>query len=136
MKPLYLEKIKSLAEAGMLTLAGNRILIELLEEGEQTTKGGIITNVAPARLRHDSGDRARVAVVLATGPGYVTDDGENVDMTYKAGDYVLINQFGAKTFGAFFGLAEYKADSIGLITDELVQGRISDFTAFQNILRG
>lgn len=135
MTPRYLTKIRAITESGLLSLAGNRILVELLEEGEQTTKGGIITHV-PAIKKHDASDRARVAVVLATGPGYTTEDGEDVDVAYKPGDFLLINQFGAKTFGEFFGIAEYKSDSIGLITEDLVQGRIADLQKFKDILRG
>lgn len=137
MKPKYLNKVSGLTAEGLLVLNGNRILVELLEEGEKTTKSGIVTTMAKSTPAHSAADRARIAVVLATGPGYTAQDtGENIDIPYKPGDYLLVNQFGVKTFGEFFGLADYKADSIGLLTDDLVQGQVTNFEAFDNILKG
>lgn len=132
MTPRYLERIK--ATASLMSLTGNRLLIELLEETEQTTKSGIITTVQTKKF-HDASDNARVAVVLAKGPGYETEAGEKVDVPYEVGDYVLVNQHGVKAFGEFFGIPDYKSNSIGLITDDLIQGRISNFSQFQSILR-
>lgn len=133
--PKYLDKIKAITDSGILSLASNYMLIELLEEGERTSKSGLITNVVTSKTNF-AADRARVAVVLTTGPGYITEEGEPVDVKYKPGDHVLVNQFAAKTFGDFFGIADYKSDSIGLITEDMVQGRISDFSKFTDILRG
>lgn len=132
MTPRYLERIK--ATASLMSLTGNRLLIEMLEEGEQTTKSGLITAVS-TKKHYEASDSARVAVVLAKGPGYETEDGEKIDVPYEVGDYVLVNQHGVKAFSDFFGITDYKANTIGLITDDLVQGRISNFPEFQSILR-
>jgi hypothetical protein len=48
---------------------------------------------------------------------------------------VLVNQFGVKTFGEFFGLAEYRPDSIGLVTDDLIQGKVDNFDVFNDLLK-
>lgn len=136
MKPKYLDKVQACVKEGILGLNGNRILLEMLEEEEPTTKSGIITSVGKEKSIH-AADRARVAVVLAAGPGYdVEETQESVPLEYKAGDYVLVNQFAVKTFGAFFGLSEYRPDSIGLATDDLIQARIANFEAFNSILKG
>lgn len=136
MNSKYLAKIKAITDSGLLSLNGNRILIELLEEGEKVTKGGIVLNATPTKL-HSAADRARVAVVLAVGPGYTAEDtGEHVDLDYKPGDYLLVNQFGVKTFGEFFNLSEYKPDSVGLITDDLIQGKVANFEKFNEALKG
>lgn len=134
MTPRYLEKAQEIEAKGLLAINGNRLLIELLEEPETTTKSGIVLNVKSTK-HHAAADRARLAVVLAVGPGYVTEEDEKIDMIYKPGDYVLVNQFGVKTFGEFFGLSEYKADSVGLITDDLIHGKISNFKEFDTILK-
>jgi co-chaperonin GroES (HSP10) len=135
MTPKYLEKLSSIVSSGLLVLNGNRLLVELLIEGEKKTASGIVVGLEKAPAHLSAADRARVAVVLAVGPGYELDDGTKVDMPYKPGDYVMLNQFGVKTFGEFFGLAEYKDGQIGLITDDLVQARISDFAKFEQILK-
>ena len=136
MNPRYYSKGRSIVEQNLLVMNGNRMLIELLSEGEKTTKSGIITDLEKKPKHLDVADKARVAIVLAVGPGYETEEGELVAVAYQPGDLVLVNQFGVKTFGEFFGLADYKADSIALATEDLIQGRIGDFEKFNNILRG
>ncbi len=134
----YVTKIKELTDKKLLAINGNRLLIELLEEGEKTTKSGIITNIVDDK-RGVNLDKARAAVVVAVGSGYTVDneDGttKDVELDYKTGDIILVNQFGVKTFGQFFGLADYKENTLGLITDDLVQGKIGDLEQFNSILR-
>jgi co-chaperonin GroES (HSP10) len=136
MKSKHLAKLQEISARGLLALNGNRLLIELLDEGERTTRSGIVTALAkePKAL---VADRARVAVVLAVGPGFeVEETKELVELPYKPGDHVLVNQFGVKTFGEFFSLADYKADSIGLVTDDLIQGKVGNLEEFQALLKG
>src|SRR3990172_1829351 len=98
-KSKYAEKIAALTTNNLFRLNGDRILVELLEESERTTKSGLYTTVP--KTTADGSDRARIAVVLAVGPGYELeseDKTEFVDVPYKPGDYILINQFGAKLF--------------------------------------
>lgn len=135
MTPKYLDKIKNIAESGLLSLNGNRILIELLVEGEKTSSSGLVVELAKEPKNFAAADRTRIGVVLAVGPGYETEAGEKVDLNYKPGDYVLVNQFGVKTFSDFFGISDYKPDSIGLITDDLVHGKISDLEQFRTLLK-
>lgn len=135
MKSKYLDKVSKIVNDGLLTLNGNRILIEMLSEGEKKTASGIVVGLEKSKAHMEAADRARVAVVLAVGVGYETEKGEKVDLPYKAGDTILVNQFGAKTFGEFFGLPEYKDGTIGLITDDLVQGRISNLEVFEAELK-
>jgi co-chaperonin GroES (HSP10) len=134
MQARYLTKIKEVADKGLLVLNGNRLLIELLEEDEQKTASGIVVSVKPNPL-YSSVDKARLAVVLATGPGYVTEADEKVDLAYKAGDYIIVNQFGVKTFEEFLGLADYKKHTLALVTDDLIHGKISNYAEFSEILK-
>jgi co-chaperonin GroES (HSP10) len=134
MTPKYLEKMKDAVSRGLLAVNGNRLLIELLEEGEKVTKSGIVVEVKTPKHMAAS-DRARVAVVLAVGAGYETEDGEKVEVAYAPGDYIVVNQFGVKTFGEFFGLSEYKPDTLGLITEDLIHAKLSNFEEFEAILK-
>lgn len=135
MKSKYLEKMSKLVESGLFTLNGNRMLVELIEEPERTTKSGLYTGVPKEKA--DGADRARVAVVLVVGPGYLDDDTHDlIKLPYKPGDTILINQFGVKLFSDFFGLADYRAGSIGMVTEDLVHGIIQDVVEFESILRG
>lgn len=137
MRSRYYERIRAAVQDGLLILNGNRLLIELLEEGEKRTASGIITDTgANRKLSMEAADQARAAVVLAIGPGYQAQDtGELITVPYAPGDYVLVNQFAVKTFGTFFELAEYKPNSIGLITDDLVQGKLGEPGKLNEVLR-
>lgn len=154
MKPKYLAKMVSAVNKGLIQLNGNRLLVELLSEGEKTTASGIVVGLDKSKLHMEAADRARVAVVLVVGAGYAVEKTateadcarvpnihpgelftENVDLDYKPGDHILVNQFGVKTFGEFFGLPEYKDGSVGLITDDLVQGKLPDFDYFHNLMK-
>lgn len=137
MQSRYFERIQAAAKAGLIVLNGNRLLIELLEEGEKKTATGIIVDTGINRkLNLEQADQARMGIVLLVGPGYTAEDtGEKVEVPYKAGDFVLVNQFAVKTFGQFFELAEYKANTVGLITDDLIQGKLGNPEELNAILR-
>lgn len=132
----YLNRVKAAVDAGLFSINGNRLLIEMLEEGEVRTASGLIASTGNNTKHYSAADRARVAVVLLTGPGYETEAGEKVNIPYNPGDTILVNQFGVKTFSRFFGIPEYAPDSIGLITDDLIQGKINNFTAFIDVMSG
>jgi co-chaperonin GroES (HSP10) len=138
MESKYLSKMKDLSDSKLLAINGNRLLIELLDEVEKVTKSGIITGVVPDKSIHAL-DKAKAAVVLAVGSGYTIEnesgEDEDVALSYNVGDIILVNQFAVKTFGQFFQLHNYKENSIGLITDDLVQGKIGDLEQFNAVLK-
>lgn len=137
MQSKYYGRIRAAVEESLLVLNGNRLLIELLDEGEKKTASGLIVDTGIKSKHHlESADQARAAVVLAIGPGYTCEDtGEKVAVPYEPGDILLVNQFAVKTFGGFFELAEYKPNTIGLITDDLVQGKLGSMEKLNEILR-
>lgn len=134
MKPRYLDKVGQAVKENLLVINGNRLLIELLEEEEVKTASGIITNVVEKKT-YESAERARIAVVLAVGPGYATDDNEEVAIPYKSGDFILVNHLGVVKFGEFLDMRNYKPYSIGLVTDDLVQGRVGNLEALTNLFK-
>lgn len=134
MKPRYLDKVGQAVKENLLVINGNRLLIELLEEEEVKTASGIITNVVEKKT-YESAERARIAVVLAVGPGYATDDNEEVAIPHKSGDFILVNHLGVVKFGEFLDMRNYKPYSIGLVTDDLVQGRVGNLEALTNLFK-
>lgn len=62
----------------------DRVVIKMCEV-EETTKSGIILTSAAK-------ERPQVAEIVAVGPGGVVD-GNNVEMTLKIGDKVLISEY-------------------------------------------
>ena len=69
-------KIKPLAD---------RVVIKLVEEEEETTKGGLI-------LSGSAKEKPQVAEVLAVGPGGNVD-GKEIEMIVKVGDKVLTSKY-------------------------------------------
>ncbi len=65
---------------------GDRVIVEP-QSAEQTTKSGIV-HPDTAQEKPQSG------VVVAVGPGRVTDDGKQVPVNVKAGDVVIYGKYG------------------------------------------
>ena len=63
----------------------DRVLVKRLEE-EETTAGGII-------IPDTAKEKPMKGEVIATGPGKVGDDNENIPMGIKAGDQVLFSKY-------------------------------------------
>lgn len=136
MTPKYLEKVSVAVQEGLLVINGNRILVELLEEEEKKTAGGIIIDAVKRSNTIENAERARVAVVLAVGPGYTVEDtGEKVPVPYAPGDRILVNHLGVTKFGEFLDMANYKPFSVGLITDDLVQGKLGNLEQLSAIFK-
>ena len=68
----------------MIKPLADRVLIKM-EEGEETTKSGII-------LSSGSREKPQVAKVIAVGPGGEVD-GKKVDMYIKVGDRVIVSKY-------------------------------------------
>ncbi len=65
---------------------GDRILVERLDEDEQTTSGGII-------IPDTAKEKPSEGVVKAVGPGSRADDGERRPVDLSEGDKVLFGKF-------------------------------------------
>jgi chaperonin GroES len=65
---------------------GDRILVERLDEDEQTTSGGII-------IPDTAKEKPSEGVVKAVGPGGRGDDGERQPVDMSEGDKVLFGKF-------------------------------------------
>ena len=65
---------------------GDRILVERLDEDEQTTSGGII-------IPDTAKEKPSEGVVKAVGPGARADDGDRRSVELSEGDKVLFGKF-------------------------------------------
>ena len=65
---------------------GDRILVERLDEDEQTTSGGII-------IPDTAKEKPQEGKIVAAGPGRLTDDGNRVPMELSVGDTVVYSKY-------------------------------------------
>ena len=64
----------------------DRIIVKRVEEGEQTSGGGII-------IPDSAKEKPQEAEVVAVGPGKRNDKGESTPLDVKAGDKVLVGKY-------------------------------------------
>lgn len=131
----YAKKIQRLVDDKAIKLHGNRILIEIIELEQKTASGIILTE----RKNEYTADRPTLAIVLAVGDGYyheneVTGQIEEKALDTRVGDIVIINKTAYKPFSDFFALRDYKPDSMGLITEDLIHANV-DMEKFQAVLK-
>lgn len=65
---------------------GNRVLVKRLEEELQKTAGGII-------VPDTAKEKPQRGMVMAIGPGRMTDDGQRIEVEVKVGDEVLFGKW-------------------------------------------
>ena len=75
---------------------GNRIVIEPLEGEEQLSSGGIF-------IPDTAKEKPQDGVIVAVGPGRLTDEGNRVPMEVTVGDTVVYSKYAG---------TEYKEDGI------------------------
>ncbi|NBV83997.1 co-chaperone GroES [bacterium] len=89
---------------------GDRVIVEP-QSAEQTTKFGIV-------LPDTAQEKPQSGVVIAVGPGRVTDDGKQLPVNVKEGDVVIFAKYGG---------TELKVDGTGYLIV-----RESDILAVKN----
>src|SRR6266540_141096 len=79
---------RSSQEAGRMNLKplGDRLIVEVLEEEEQTISGIVLPDTAKEKPQ-----RGRV---LAVGPGSRNDKGEHIPMDVEDGDEIVFTKYG------------------------------------------
>lgn len=93
----------------MLKPLADRVIVQVEETGEQQV-GGIV-------IAQASEQKPVTGKVVAAGPGRVTDAGQTVAMTVKAGDTVLFDKFAGQAIevdGQSY-LALHEKDVIGIL---------------------
>ena len=65
---------------------GDRIVIEVVEENEQKTKGGLY-------IPDTAKEKPQEGTVVAVGKGKVSDDGKVLPMDVKKGDKILYGKY-------------------------------------------
>lgn len=82
----------------MLKPLGNRVVVEVAQEEEQTVGGFVLPSSAK--------EKSQTGVVIAVGEGLVTDNGVKIDMVVQVGDNVLFEKYAG---------TEIKFDGKGLL---------------------
>ena len=65
---------------------GNRVVVEPSEEDEQMSAGGIY-------IPDTAKEKPQAGVVVAVGPGKLTDDGKRVPMEIAVGDNIVYSKY-------------------------------------------
>lgn len=63
----------------------DRVIVKRIEE-EEKTKGGII-------IPDSAKEKPQEGIVMAVGPGKVTDDGKKISLEVKKGDRILFGKY-------------------------------------------
>lgn len=71
----------------MLKPLGDRVLVEIIEEAEQKTAGGLY-------VPDSAKEKSQRGKVVAVGAGKVTDDGKRIPMDVTVGDTVYFAKYG------------------------------------------
>ncbi|MSQ25098.1 MAG: co-chaperone GroES [Dehalococcoidia bacterium] len=79
-------KVKEAVVARKIQPLGDRVLVKAIEQSE-VMRGGII-------LPDTAKEKPQEGVVIAVGPGRVTDDGKLIPTALKAGDKVIYAKYG------------------------------------------
>ena len=123
METKYLDRFLRLAP-GQLPLRGNRLLVELLPKEEVLTAGGLViaTNLNDHRSTTKE-NQADLAVVLAAGPGYYSDDtGDDVALDVKPGNVVMLTRYGIRAF---------RQDTIAMCRDSDIHAAWESIEAYE-----
>ncbi|SEI88477.1 chaperonin GroES [Deinococcus reticulitermitis] len=71
----------------MLKPLGDRVLVEIIEETEQKTAGGLY-------VPDSAKEKSQRGKVIAVGAGKMTDDGKRITMDVNVGDTVYFAKYG------------------------------------------
>ncbi len=64
----------------------DRVLVDVFEPKENTTKGGII-------IPENSKEKPSIGIVAAVGHGTVTSDGKKIELSVKPGDKIIFGKY-------------------------------------------
>ena len=138
MESKYLQRFSKLA-SGQLPLRGNRLLVEVLPKEEIKSKGGLILNAASSSHKTTTEqNRAKLAIVLASGNGYYDEEGgEDVPLDVQPGAVILVSEMGLKYYSEFPGIQEYTGEIIALTRDSEVHASwpsVEEYKRYQEAL--
>lgn len=119
----FKEKFDKLTAEGAAAfeLRGSNLLIEIVRENEERrSAGGIIIAQDPNHLHGTMFQhKMNIGVVLMTGEGYYSEDGD-VPLETKVGDIILLPQFALTPMSTFPGLDEPTENRLALVKDEQI----------------
>lgn len=128
----YLSKFQNLTAANFQPLRGAYILVERLPKPERKTSSGLVLASEEISLRQVNGmDPSRQLLfvrVLSVGSGYFDEENEEatIPLESEPGDIVAVPFTSIKWFSEFGPLQDYKQDSIGLITEDVIQWNVGN----------
>ena len=70
---------------------GNRLVVEPIEDDEQKSSGGIF-------IPDTAKEKPQEGMVVAVGPGKMTDEGKRVPMEIEVGDTVIYSKYGGTEY--------------------------------------
>ncbi len=116
MQTKYLKRFEKVVTNKHLPLRGDRIFVEVMPKEEIKSAGGIILNsLASDHKTTTEQHRPLIAVVLATGTGFIDDEsGEPIDMDVKPGSVIMISPYSLTYMSTFPGIPEATAEVLAM----------------------
>lgn len=128
----YLEKFGSArGRKDLFRLNGGRVIVEILDEGEIKTKGGLFVPESSHARSDVVMNKAVVAQVVLIGEGYFDPDtGKESPIDLEPGEVVVVNEMGLRFYSKFPGLDHYAQNSLAMMTEDDVQMRFPSLAAY------
>jgi co-chaperonin GroES (HSP10) len=116
----FFNELESLGKSTFV-LRGSTLVVEILNEEELKSKGGIIMS-APSNHARGSAEehRLHVAKVLMTGEGYVDEEGNAVPTDVKKGAMVILPKYAPQFVSIFPGISEPTNNRIALVKEDQI----------------
>lgn len=127
----YLEAFQKLQASNNVEFIGDLLVVEKLSIPQARSVGDLLVQDSDhARSAFSEATRPHLALVVAVGEGYYSDD-KDVALNTKPGDIVLVPPQSIKYFSAFGALANYQPDTLGITRDGEVQMRFRGAEAYE-----
>jgi co-chaperonin GroES (HSP10) len=124
-KSKYEADFKRLRDSGkkLIVLRGNVILIEIFEQEEIKSKGGIVLAKYDGQRMQASDFKAHMGIVLAIGEGYYDEDTgvATVPLDIQPGMIVMVPQIDVQYLSTFPGLKDYTQNKLALTLESNVK---------------
>jgi len=100
----FLKRFNELAEAGLLHLKSNTLLVEVLPKQEIKSSGGILLTTTNAQVGSAQQMASQTAIVLAIGKGFNPDAYEVPPLDVKPGAVIKLPTFGLEYVSTYPGI--------------------------------
>lgn len=128
----YLKKFENVRDRqDLFRLNGGRVIVEILDEGEIKTAGGLIVAQVNSARSNVVQNKCVVAQVVMVGQGYYDPEtNKDIPLDVQVGEVVAVNELGLRYYSKFPAVDQYAQDSLAMITDDDIQMKFPNIEAY------